>query len=130
MAVRNVLIKAVDRVPKIVVVQMVEPYFILDVENEADYFKMDGKIDLFWSFGVLHHTPFISGILKRACSFLRQPEGECRICLYSDKGWERLMEEPTPTIPTHEHPRFQEYVRKKDPVGFYADWYNQKKIEQ
>lgn len=92
------------------------------------WFIIPEKIHMFWSFGVLHHTPYIVEILKKACSVLL-PDGEIRIGLYSDKRWTEMMNEPLP-INTHEHPRFQEYVRKCDNVGFYADWYNEDKIKE
>ncbi len=95
-----------------------------------DYpFLEELHFDLFWSFGVLHHTPNIRGILQRVCSLLNSG-GECRIGLHSDKMWESRMEEPLPKEPIHEHPRFMEWVRKLDTVGNYLDWYNQEKIEK
>jgi SAM-dependent methyltransferase len=86
-------------------------------------------IDLFWSFGVLHHTPHARDILKSACIQLN-PGGECRIVLHSDKRWETAMNESVPTCPTWEHPRFDEYVRKCDTVGHFTEWYNIEKVEE
>lgn len=92
------------------------------------WFFLSHKVDLFWSFGVLHHTPHIAQILKRACGILT-PEGEIRIALYSDKCWERAIGLPFPTGPTWKDPRFAEFVKKQDCVGLYADFYTEEKIK-
>ncbi len=89
-------------------------------------FFLTGGFDLFWSMGVLHHTPFCKEILKRACRMLN-PGGEIRVCLYSDKRWEQMME-CDPPLDTPNHPRFQEFVRKCDAVGNFAEWYNKDKV--
>ncbi len=89
-------------------------------------FFVTGGFDLFWSMGVLHHTPYCAEILKRACQLLN-PGGEIRACLYSDKRWKQMME-CDPPADTPNHPRFQEFVRKCDAVGTYADWYDGNKV--
>lgn len=101
--------------PRLMVTSPYWPFFIID------------SVDVFWSLGVLHHTPHIGKILERMCGSLN-PGGECRIVLYSDKRWEEMMGESVPSGPTWQHPRFQEFVRKCDTVGQYADWYNAEKI--
>lgn len=91
-------------------------------------FFLTGGFDLFWSMGVLHHTPFCQDILKQACSLLN-PGGEIRACLYSDRRWKQMMDcEPPEDTPNH--PRFQEFVKKCDAVGQYADWYDGGKVEK
>ena len=91
-------------------------------------FFVTGGFDLFWSMGVLHHTPFCGEILKRACQLLN-PGGEIRVCLYSDKRWKQMMD-CDPPEDTPNHPRFQEFVKKCDAVGQYADWYEGGKVQK
>lgn len=92
-----------------------------------DYPYFVQPVDLFWSLGVLHHTPFAASILRSACEQLL-PGGECRVGLYSDRRWVKMMDEPPPEGPTWKHPRFDEWVRKNDTVGYYADWYDEAKV--
>ena len=101
------------------------------VYEGAPWFFLREKVDLFWSLGCLHHTPNAGALLKRACEQLKLG-GECRILVYSDRRWLRLMGEAIPGI-TEEvsrHPRFAEWVKKNDAVGNYADWYNEEKLQQ
>lgn len=96
--------------------------------DNPPFLPVDLTFDLFWSMGVLHHTPLIGHILREACDKLK-PNGECRICLYSDKRWRDLTgETETPTGPTWKHPKYLTYVRACDTVGHYADWYDAAKI--
>lgn len=90
-------------------------------------FLPDIKIDLFWSFGVLHHTPMAGEILRRACQVLN-PGGEARVLLYSDRRWELLMGCPVPEGPAWRHPRYADFVRACDSVGLYADFYTEEKL--
>lgn len=53
---------------------------------DAPFFEFNEKVDIFYSNGVLHHSPNIRGILKRACEILN-PCGEIRLMLYSDQAW-------------------------------------------
>jgi SAM-dependent methyltransferase len=86
------------------------------------------KIDLFWSLGVLHHFPYAGDLLKRVCQLLN-PGGEIRILLYSDIRWTEMTGTEPPTGPVHKHPKFEEFTRKCDAVGVYADFYNDAKIK-
>ena len=95
------------------------------VRNNPPYFG-ECQLDMFWSFGVLHHTPNIRGILERACNLLN-PGGECRICLYSDRRYSKLMGEDAPQN-SEGSPRFREFVERCDTVGNYTDWYNADKL--
>ena len=69
-------------------------------------------------------------ILKRACQLLA-PLGQIRILVYSDKRWSQMMGREPPPIdsPISSHPRFEEWVRKNDPVGVYADWFSPEKLK-
>ena len=46
----------------------------------------DGRFDVFYASGVLHHIPWAREIMERAHAVLR-PGGEARLMLYSDRGW-------------------------------------------
>lgn len=83
------------------------------ISNEAPYFTCP-KYDVFYANGVLHHTPKFREILERAVELLK-PNGEIRLMLYSDIGWENAGPDP---------------VSYFDEVGDYADWYNKDKLEQ
>jgi SAM-dependent methyltransferase len=98
------------------------------VTSPVPPFFLTGGFDLFWSMGVLHHTPFCGEVLEQACSLLN-PGGEIRACLYSDRRWKQMME-CDPPEDTPGHPRFQEFVEKCDAVGAYADWYDEAKVEK
>lgn len=115
---RRVLSLAGSPAQKLMIVLEGPPYFE----------KYPKPVDLFWAMGVLHHTPKAAEIIDRAFSVLKVKE--CRIVLYSDKRWERLMGEPAPPVgqPIIEHPRCQEWVRLNDEVGQYADWYSPERI--
>jgi SAM-dependent methyltransferase len=99
-----------------------EPFFDLADQNFS--------CDIFYSNGVLHHTPKFRDILKRACKNLTD-DGEIRLMLYSDVGWVIATDEQLPEV--HEdvskHPQFWRFVRFFDEVGTYADWYNREKLE-
>ncbi len=85
------------------------------------------KCDLFWSFGVLHHNPYIKGILQEACNNLNEG-GVCKVILYSDVRWAAMTDEKLPDYDIWKHPKFHDFVRKCDTVGEYADAYSQVKI--
>lgn len=84
-------------------------------------------LDLFWSYGVLHHTPHMASILHRACYALK-PGGECRIAVYSDYRWRNMMGCDLPQGPLWEHPGFAEFAAKCDTEGQYADCYDAPKL--
>lgn len=98
------------------------------VTNQPPYFHSP-KLDLFWSMGVLHHFPYAQSILQQVCQNLN-PEGECRILLYSDVRWKQMTATEPPEVDTHLHPSFASFTRQCDTVGFYADWYNEAKLKK
>jgi SAM-dependent methyltransferase len=106
-----------------------EPDATVNVRGETPFFDLAGSIDIFYSNGVLHHTPRIRDILARAREVL-SPGGEARLMLYSDKGWKHFVPGPLPAIdePVTEHAGFAKFVRAFDSVGAYADWYSREKI--
>lgn len=105
----------------------------LVVTGDAPFFDMNGQIlsyDIFYSNGVLHHTPRLREILKRACENLAN-DGEIRLMLYSDVGWVTATNEQLPEVDEDitTNPSFWKFVRFFDEVGTYADWYNREKLE-
>lgn len=89
-----------------------------------------GKVDIFYSNGVLHHSPQIREILKGAVGNLNDG-GEIRLLLYTDKAWTGKTGTPVPPIEEDvtKHPAFPVYVKAMDAVGEYADWYTREKLE-
>lgn len=90
----------------------------------------EGKFDVFYSNGVLHHTPEIREILLKAVDRLNN-EGEIRLLLYSDKAWTQKTLTPLPKIEddVSSNLYFDKYIKAMDSVGQYADWYNQEKLQ-
>ncbi len=89
-----------------------------------------GKVDIFYSNGVLHHTPLIREILEEAVENLNDG-GEIRLLLYSDKAWIIKTGTDLPPIKADvtKHPAFPIYVKAMDAVGEYSDWYTKEKLE-
>lgn len=102
----------------------------IKVSNEYPFFEYNEKIDIFYSNGVLHHTPKIAEILSRASEILKE-EGEIRLMLYSDKSYTILADSKLPRIEDdiRKSKYFNKFVRAMDGVGAYADWYNKDKVE-
>lgn len=103
------------------------------VSGEEPFFDLEGQnlaYDIFYSNGVLHHTPRFREILKRACDNLTD-DGEIRLMLYSDVGWVTATNEFLPEVyeDVTRHTSFWKFVRFFDEVGTYADWYNREKLE-
>ncbi|OGW80112.1 MAG: hypothetical protein A2Z83_08730 [Omnitrophica bacterium GWA2_52_8] len=106
-----------------------DPRQNIGVTDTYPFFETREKFDLFFSNGVLHHTPKIREILLRAVECLK-PEGEIRLMLYSDIGWKIATgsEIPDAKQPVMENPHFCQFVRFFDSVGNYADWYNEERL--
>ena len=101
---------------------------VLPVTEGEPFFEIDEPIDVFYANGVLHHTPKIREILKRAAEILTD-EGEARLMLYSDRGFKWATgQKPEGIERACDHPRFYQFVRKFDGVGHYADWYSAEKL--
>lgn len=103
------------------------------VSGEVPFFNLEGQsraYDIFYSNGVLHHTPRFREILLRACEHLAD-DGEIRLMLYSDVGWVIATNEQLPEVSEDvtTNPSFWKFVRFFDEVGTYADWYNREKLE-
>ncbi len=106
------------------------PLEVVQATNEFPFFSLRNSLDVFYSHGVLHHTPKIREILKRACELLA-PGGEIRLMLYSDEAWKIATGAGLPPVSEEvtSHPSFFKYVRFFDSYGEYADWYNREKLE-
>lgn len=100
------------------------------VQGDYPYFTVNQSYDIFYSNGVLHHTPDMPAILKRATESLKD-DGEVRLMLYSDKGWALATGSAIPPIEesVETNPNFWRFVRYFDEDGMYADWYNKEKLE-
>jgi SAM-dependent methyltransferase len=121
-------INAADRILTIYNKTIVEKVLI---SNEEPYFKLKNKIDVFYSNGVLHHTPNIRNILLEAVNYLNE-DGEIRLMLYSDIAWIKYTDSELQSDyskPITSDPNYIKYVKSMDSVGFYADWYNREKLE-
>ncbi len=100
------------------------------ITNKYPFVNISEKVDVFYCSGVLHHIPYAREVIKRALELLTK-DGEIRLMLYSDKGWEIQTETSLPPIEQDitTHSSFNKFVRRFDGVGNYADWYNREKLE-
>jgi SAM-dependent methyltransferase len=99
---------------------------LIKVDGEAPYFTPNGFYDIFYSVGVLHHTPRIKEIIERALDYLA-PKGELWLMLYSITRWGQEPLAPDEDIASC--PNFEEFVRGQDPVGEYADYYTPERLD-
>jgi hypothetical protein len=83
------------------------------------------RADIFYSNGVLHHTPDAASVLRSAS----QSCTEARLMLYSDRAWRHHTNSEPPADVTGD-PGFERYVRAMDAVGDYADWWSPEKLAQ
>ena len=102
----------------------------IKISNEFPFFEYNGKIDIFYSNGVLHHTPKIAEILSRVSKILKE-DGEIRLMLYSEKAYTIYADSKLPPIEEdiRESKYFDKFVKAMDNVGSYADWYSEDKIK-
>src|SRR5881296_3694112 len=101
-----------------------EPADMIQVYDDTPFFTTIGEVDVFYSAGVLHHTPEMRRILDRECQVL-SADGEMMVLVYSDRRWS-AMGIPLPPIDQEisTHSAFTRFVRSCDEVGHFADWYN------
>ncbi|KKW46528.1 MAG: Methyltransferase type 12 [Parcubacteria group bacterium GW2011_GWB1_56_8] len=94
------------------------------------FFDAIPPLDVFYCVGVLHHIPNARDVLLRASDALK-PDGEIRLMLYSDIGWQISTGTPTPPVEEdiETNPNFQKFTGIFDCVGCYADWYNAEKLK-
>eukprot|EP00123_Amoebidium_parasiticum_P000661 comp11526_c0_seq1/m.5975 comp11526_c0_seq1/g.5975 ORF comp11526_c0_seq1/g.5975 comp11526_c0_seq1/m.5975 type:complete len:360 (-) comp11526_c0_seq1:158-1237(-) len=111
------------------------------ISDHYPFFEYDPsweKVDIFYSNGVLHHSPRIRHVMRRAHEVVKSG-GQMILLLYSDLMWDHCMrwygpaKETSPRIPpideeVQENPRMCDFVVCADKVGHYADWYSAEKI--
>lgn len=119
-----------NAVEKIINTMGYDIYKKIKVYNDYPFFEYDEKIDIFYSNGVLHHTPKIAEILQRVSEILKR-EGEIRLMLYSEKSYLLYADSILPPIEEdiRQSKYFDKFVKAMDNVGNYADWYSKGKIE-
>jgi SAM-dependent methyltransferase len=108
-----------------------EPLEQILVNGDYPFFtNFKNKIDIFYSAGVLHHTPYIREIISRGLEQLNS-NGLVRLMLYSDKGYLKYINSQLPDI--HEDivlsAHFVKMYKHFDSVGKYADWYSEEKLD-
>ena len=84
--------------------------------------------DIFHSCGVLCATPTISAVMDRVHE-LMEPGQEARLMLYSEHSWHGENKAVDMDV-TKEPPEvFEEYVRRMDTVGLFADWHSEERLD-
>lgn len=86
------------------------------------------RLDVIHCVGVLHHIPEPEPIVEAMASWLRE-EGELRLMVYSDQAW-RIATGTEPPERVEDSPDFNLYWRTWDPIGGYADWYDQTRLDK
>ena len=106
------------------------PLEIVNIKSRYPFCKLKNKIDIFYSNGVLHHTPKIRQILRRVKKLLRDNNGEAILMLYSDIGYKKYINKDLPDIKEsiRRSPHFKKMYKHFDSVGKYADWFSEEKI--
>ena len=93
---------------------------------------LKNRFDIFYSCGVLHHTPALPSIIKEARDYFKSLEtGEYRLLLYSDQAWRIYSgQEINRKTPITKQKGFYRFVGRMDSVGAYADWYDDQKLSE
>jgi SAM-dependent methyltransferase len=87
---------------------------------------MFAPFDVIHCAGVLHHIPDPIPVVEEMAEHLA-PNGELRLMLYSDEAWRIACDTEPPEVVTDD-PRFDRYWSHWDPVGGYADWYDEQRL--
>ncbi|MEM7197485.1 MAG: methyltransferase domain-containing protein [Pseudomonadota bacterium] len=92
---------------------------------DSPFFTTRHPIDIFYSNGVMHHTPYFREILTQATRMMHA-KSEIRLWLYSDIRWQSVSGDSQcdPHMDITQHPCFAKFVYVQDGAGVYADWYN------
>lgn len=100
------------------------------LNTHPPFLATDQKYDVFFSSGVLHHTPFFREILQHITEKNLVDDGIIVLMLYSDKGYEKYTGQPTPPIHVDitKTSNYDSFVRAFDNFGYYADFYTPEKI--
>lgn len=115
----DINVEGVDLAIRVLGLYGYKPERIFVVQENYPFIETDGqeKFDIFYSNGVIHHTPNAPEVISRAFELLND-DGEIRLMLYSDKGRDIAKK------------RGEDFVRFFDDVGEYAEWYDRDKIEK
>jgi SAM-dependent methyltransferase len=105
----------------------------LPIRGDWPFVTPSAPVDVFYSNGVLHHTPEMPAILEQAKELLA-PGGEIRLMLYTDRGWRLATESDPPDLRGSElekHPDYKPFVIFFDGLGNYAEpWWPDKLIRE
>lgn len=85
-----------------------------------------GKFDVIHCAGVLHHIPDPVPVVTEMARQMSD-KAELRLMLYSDEAW-RIATGSEPPAVAEDDPRFDRYWTHWDPIGGYADWYDEARI--
>lgn len=86
------------------------------------------QLDVIHCAGVLHHIPEPEPVVEAMAEWLRD-DGELRLMVYSDEAW-RIATHTEPPEQVEDSPDFDLYWRHWDPIGGYADWYDQERLDK
>ena len=97
------------------------------IAGEYPFARPQGDfLDIFHSCGVLCATPQLPEVMRRAAELL--PEGgEARLMLYSEHSWHGANRDIHMDV--SQEPEFEEFVRRMDTVGLYADWNSEERLK-
>lgn len=109
-----------------------EPWESLLIQGAEPFLSPEhaGRYDVFYSSGVLHHTPRMVDILVDS---LRYVSAQCdyRLMLYSDVAFTAMTDERAdPAVDVMHSPQYEHWLRAMDQVGHYADWWNETKLNE
>jgi SAM-dependent methyltransferase len=99
--------------------------------HEAPPFIFDAhhaQFDVIHCCGVLHHIPNPVPVVSHMAHWLVH-NGELRLMVYSDEAW-RIATKTEPPESVADSELFERYWTHWDPIGGYADWYDQKRLEE
>ena len=84
-----------------------------------------GGVDIFHSCGVLCATPQIGEVMSRAAEIAT----EARLMLYSEHSWHGDNKGVRMDVAQEPPEVFEEFVRRMDTVGLYADWHSRERLQ-
>jgi len=93
------------------------------------YVRYIEDIDIFYANGVLHHLPYDRELLHSVKEYLA-PDGEVRLMVYTDWGWEHAVGTSAPEGRACDDANYTLFLRFFDEVGEYADFYNARRMKE
>lgn len=82
------------------------------------------RADVFYANGVLHHIPEARAVLAWASDCCP----EARLLLYNEEAWRWGSGAAELPADTQAHRCYQDFLRRMDAVGEYAEWYDRDKL--